>query len=65
MQMAKANRVETRSSVNQPPGFIVPEALYTIEEVKAGATRHGGNSEERACRRSSLVGCSASISFAL
>jgi mannose-6-phosphate isomerase-like protein (cupin superfamily) len=27
--------IETRWSANQPPGFIVPEALYTIEEVKA------------------------------
>jgi hypothetical protein len=26
---------ETRWSPNLPPGFIVPEALYTIEEVKA------------------------------
>lgn len=28
-------RIETRWSANNPPGFIVPEALYTIEEVKA------------------------------
>jgi hypothetical protein len=28
-------QIETRWSPNQPPGFIVPEALYTIEEVKA------------------------------
>jgi hypothetical protein len=27
--------IETRWSASQPPGFIVPDALYTIEEVKA------------------------------
>lgn len=28
-------QVETRWSPNRPRGFIVPETLYTIEEVKA------------------------------
>lgn len=26
-------RIETRWSANSPPGFVVPEALYTVEEV--------------------------------
>lgn len=30
-----SKEIDTRWSSNQPPGFIVPEALYTIEEVKA------------------------------
>ncbi len=34
--MAKLTRqIEPRSSANQPPGFIIPEALYTLEEIKA------------------------------
>lgn len=34
--MAKSQQEnQTRWSINNPPGFIVPDALYTIEEVKA------------------------------
>lgn len=48
--MGKAQqRIETRWSASNPPGFIVPEALYTIEEVKARLRM--GNAVWRQLRR--------------
>jgi hypothetical protein len=42
-------RIETRWSADNPPGFIIPEALYTIDEVKARLRM--GNAAWRQLRR--------------
>ncbi len=48
--MAKSQqRTDTRWSATQPPGFVMPEALYTIEEVKARLRM--GNKTWRQLRR--------------
>ena len=65
--------IDARWSSNQPPGFIVPEALYTVEEVKArlrmGAKvwsqfRRKGAKAIRFGRRNYILGSSVIETFA-